>query len=225
MEQNFQTSFIPKKPMVREPAAAPQPIGLLTIISIFILFTVLLTSGALYFYKGVMQKNLVTMKSNLALAQNRFEPAKIKELQVLDKRLNAANEVLSKHIAVTPIFEALQAVTMKSVRYTKFSYSFGEEKNSKVNIQMSGTTLGYSFLALQSDLFAQNKNFIDPVFSNLTLADNGNINFDLNFSVDPSFVDYKLMLLTNKKEAATPALAPLPPAAPAPSGATAPVTN
>ncbi len=209
MEQNFQTSFIPKKPMVKEYSAGPRPIGLLTIISLFILFAVLLTSGGLFFYKGIMKKKIATMESDLDRAQHRFEPAKIKELQVLDKRLTAAHQILSKHIAITPIFEALQEVTMKSVRYTKFDYDFGEGKDAKIEIKMSGVTLGYSFLALQSDLLASNKNFIDPVFSNLALTDNGNVTFDLNFSVDPSFVDYKLTLLTNQQENSDPNAQPI----------------
>jgi hypothetical protein len=200
MEQNFQTSFIPKKPMVRESATAPRSVNFFTIISLFILFTILLVTGGLYFYKGIMAKDVVAKKTNLTLAKNRFEPSKIQELQVLDKRLNAANEILSKHIAVTPIFQALQETTMKSVRFTKFSYSFGEDEKSRINVKMSGVTLGYSFLALQSDLFAKNKNFIDPVFSNLLLNENGNVAFDLNFSVNPSFVDYKVQLLTNQND-------------------------
>ncbi len=199
MEQNFQTSFIPKKPMVRETTTPPRMIGFLTIISLFVLFTVLIATGALYFYKTVMARNVVAMKSNLTLAKNRFEPERIKDLQVLDKRLNAANQILKEHIAITPIFKALQATTMKSVRFTKFTYTLGDPENPGVNVKMSGVTLGYSFLALQSDLFAKNKNFIDPVFSNLTLTENGNVSFDLNFSVSPSFVDYKVMLLTNEK--------------------------
>ena len=52
----------------------------------------------------------------------------------------------------------------------------------------------HDLLALQSDLFTQNKNLIDPVFSNLALDDRGNVVFDLEFSVDPSFVDYKQVL-------------------------------
>src|SRR3989338_35956 len=196
MEQNFQTSFIPKKPMVAERAIPTRSIGFLTIVSIFILFTILLASLALYFYKGILTKNIAQMENTLNLAKNRFEPSKITELQTLDKRLRASSEILGKHIVITTVFEALQDITMKTVRYTKFSYQLGDEKAPKVIIKMSGQAVGYRSIAFQSDLFAQNKNFIDPVFSNLTLDNSGNVLFDLEFSVDPSFVDYKQMLLT-----------------------------
>lgn len=197
MEPNFQTSFIPKKPMVAERAVPARVIGFFLIVSFFILFTVILITGGLYFYKGVLTKNIAQMENDLTLAKNRFEPSKITELQVLDKRLRASTEILGKHIVITPIFQALQMITMKTVRYTKFSYDIGTD--AKVIIKMSGQAIGYRSVALQSDLFSTKdigKNFIDPVFSNLTLDDKGNVLFDLEFSVDPSFVDYKTMLST-----------------------------
>ena len=46
------------------------------------------------------------------------------------------------------------------------------------------------------NLFAKNRNFIDPVFSNLTLDDKGSVLFELNFSVNSSFVNYKETFLT-----------------------------
>lgn len=200
MEQNFQTSFIPKKPMVKEHTSAPRPIGFLTIIAMFVLLTVLVVTGGLYFYKGLSARNITKMQSDLEVAKNRFEPSKITELQVLDNRLTASEEILSQHAAISPIFESLSAITMKSVRYTKFTYDFVSTPAPKVNVKMSGITAGYSNLALQSDLFARNKNFIDPVFSNLTLNDAGNVVFDLDFSVDPSFINYKSMLLAKDQQ-------------------------
>lgn len=196
MEQNFQTSFIPQKPVVKERTSSSQPVSIFLVISLFVLFAVLLATGGLYFYKGVMKSNITEMEKTLNLAKNRFEPAKIAELQVLDKRLRAASEILSKHIVTTPIFDALEKLTMKTVRYTDFSYELGTEKNASVKVKMSGQAIGYRSIALQSDLFAKNKNFIDPVFSNLTLDANGSVLFDLEFSVDPSFVNYKQTLLT-----------------------------
>ena len=181
--------------MVEERATSARPVGLLTIISIFIFFTVVVASGGLYFYKGVLSKSIVQMEKDLALAKNRFEPSKITQLQTLDKRLRASSLVLLNHIATSPIFKALQAVTMKTVRYTKFSYELGTDKNPKILVKMSGQAIGYRSIALQSELFTKNKYIIDPVFSNLSLDDKGSVLFDLEFSVDPSFVDYKQTLL------------------------------
>jgi hypothetical protein len=198
MEPNFQTSFIPKKPIVNERATSGRPVGIFLIASLFILFTILLVTGGLYFYKGVITKSLADMENTLTLAKNRFEPSKITELQVLDKRLKASSEILSNHITITPIFTALEALTMESVRYTKFSYDLGTDANANIDIKMSGMATGYRSVALQSDLFAQNKNIIDPVFSNLTLDNSGNVLFDLEFSVNPAFVNYKQTLLTTE---------------------------
>lgn len=198
MEPNFQTSFIPKKPIVAERVPASSPIGLLTILSIFFLVAIILATGGLYLYKASLVKSIAQKQNDLILAKNRFEPSKIAELQVLDKRLRASKEILGSHIAITPVFEALSAMTMQTVRYTQFDYNLGTEANPKVNIKMSGQAVGYRSVALQSDLFEireEGKNFIDPIFSNLKLDNSGNVLFDLEFSVDPSFVNYKQLLL------------------------------
>lgn len=194
MEQNFQTSFIPKKPIVEERVKSSKPIGFFMILSIFIFLSMVLAAGGLYFYKTTLASNIVKMEEALTLAKNRFEPEAITLLQVLDKRLTASNEVLSKHVAVNPIFKSLSALTMKSVRYTKFSYDLGTTKESKVAVKLSGQTNSYTSVALQSDLLAKDKNLIKPVFSNLSLDSKGNVLFDLEFSVDPTFINYKHML-------------------------------
>ncbi|MFH1200866.1 MAG: hypothetical protein V1484_00860 [bacterium] len=195
MDQNFQTSFIPKKPIIKEDAISSRSVSIFLVISLFILFTVLLATGGLYFYKGMAVKKITDLENTLNLAKNRFEPSKITELKILDKRLNAASEILSKHLTVIPIFKALEQLTMKTVRFTKFSYSLGTEEKTVIGVKMSGVAIGYRSIALQSDLFAKNKNLIDPIFSNLMLDNSGNVVFDLEFSVDPSFVNYKQTMM------------------------------
>ncbi|MEK7569573.1 MAG: hypothetical protein AAB500_01630 [Patescibacteria group bacterium] len=194
MEQNFQTSFIPKKPPVPERVSVARPVGLLSAIAFLIFFTMLIATGGLYLYRGFLNKSISQSAGDLTAAKNRFEPSRLETLQSLDKRLRVANEILSSHIATSPIFEALEAITMKSVRYTKFGYKLEGDKNSKATVNISGVAVGYRAVALQSDLFTKNKNLIDPVFSNLTLDDKGNVLFDLVFSVDPGFINYKATL-------------------------------
>ncbi|HNW71538.1 MAG TPA: hypothetical protein PKZ36_02435 [Candidatus Paceibacterota bacterium] len=195
MDQNFQTSFIPKKPMIEQKTTEKRPIGIFVAISLIIFLAIALISGGAYFYKSVLIKNLSEMKANLELAKNRFEPSKIAQLQTFDKRLISSTEILSKHIAISPIFQVLQDSTLKTIRYTDFGYEM-DDKTNTINIKMSGQAVGYRSIALQSDLLVANKNFIDPVFSNLLLDEKGNVLFDLQFSVDPSFVNYKQVLKT-----------------------------
>ena len=201
MEQNFQTSFIPKKPMIKERAVSSQSVSVFLIISLFVLVATILATGGLYFYQKVLVTKVADKENSLKLSQNGFEPSKITELQVLDKRLRASTEILSNHVDITPVFDALQKLTMKSVRFTKFSYDFGTSPNAntKIGIKLSGQANSYLSIALQSDLFATDKNLIDPVFSNLTLDNNGNVIFNLDFSVDPSFVNYQKTLLTKSQ--------------------------
>lgn len=200
MEQNFQTSFIPKKPIIEERAVVARPVSFFLVISIFILSTVLVVTAGLYFYSRATGKNITVLKDNLDKAKNRFEPTRINQLQILDKRLKASTEILSKHIAISPIFEALQAITMKTVKFTKFNYSMAEDSAGKLMVQMSGVAVGYRSVALQSDLFTKFKYFIDPIFSNLSLDNSGNVLFDLEFSVDPTFVNYKNVLLRGEND-------------------------
>ena len=196
MEPNFQTSFIPKKPIMEDKTVTNKSVGILLLISLFVLFITLVLTIGLYLYKGILQKNITKMQSALEVAKNRFEPAKINQLQVLDKRLGASSDILSKHVAVSPIFKALQDITMKTVRFTKFDYSVGGDKTGRVMVKMSGVADGYRSIALQSDLFNKNNFFINSVFSNLALDGQGNVVFDLEFLVDPSLVNYKNVLDT-----------------------------
>lgn len=200
MEQNFQTSFIPKKPIIEDSSVSlsknSSSVGVFTLIGIFCFITVALGSIGLFFYKDFLNKNVLQMEKNLTLARNRFEPEKIQELQKLDKKLSSANEILKNHVAISPIFEKLSAITLKSIRFTKFAYEFDRSKNTRVVVKMSGVATGYRAIALQSDMFTKEKYFIDPVFSNLTLDEKGSVLFDLEFLVDPVFVDYKQIIET-----------------------------
>jgi hypothetical protein len=153
----------------------------------------ILISGGAYFYRDFLTKDLTKMKNDLELAKNRFEPSLINKLTVLDKRLNSSSEILSQHVVISPIFKTLQELTLKTLRYTKFGY---ELTNNKVVVKMSGQASSYRSIALQADLFTKDKNLIDPVFSNLSLSEKGDVLFDLEFSVDPTFVNYKQMKKT-----------------------------
>lgn len=198
MDQNFQTSFIPKKPIVEEKVVVERQASLFTVVAIFIFFSVLIGSGGLYFYKEFLKKQTLSLSGQLEIVKGRFESSKISEMQVLGKRLEAATDVLSKHVAISPIFQSLQDLTLKTIRYTKFTYTIDDAPNALFRVKMSGAAVGYRSVALQADLFNKNKYITDPVFSNLSLDPKGNVLFDLEFTVSPVFINYEQLLKTTQ---------------------------
>lgn len=192
MEQNFQTSFIPKKPIIKEnTGSGGGPVSFFVIISILVFITMVVVSVGMVVYKKTLTTKIKSMENDLVLANKRFELQTISELKLLDRRLVSAKEILSKHIAISPLFKELQNVTLKNVRYNNFSYDISQTNTNTVLVRLTGEAVGYRSIALQAEVLAKNPNFINPVFSNLSLGQRGNVSFNLDFGVDRSFFDYK----------------------------------
>ena len=191
MDKDFQTSFIPKKIATQSRIPLGSSSSFLNIVTMFIFLAVLISTVILFLYEKSIERNISQMQNNLVLSKERFDPAQIQSFQVLDKRLKASTDILNQHIVITPIFQALQELTMKSIQYTKFDYTLGTPEQPDILVKMSGVANDYRSVALQSELYTKNKNLIDPVFTKLSLDDSGKVLFDLDFSVDPKFLNYK----------------------------------
>ena len=192
MDQNFQTSFIPKRALAEDRTERPQSVN------VFLFFGTILLLGSIagaifvFIYKNSLTTQVAQMSDNLKKSEAAFQSDFIQELQRTDLRLNAADEVLMNHVAVSPIFNELQSSTLKSIQYTKFAYSLaGEGTGAQVNVQMSGIGQSYSSIALEAIELGKNPYIQNPIFSNLAPNDQGTILFDLTFSIDPKFVMYE----------------------------------
>lgn len=193
MDKEFQTSFIPKKTVIEGPKKVRSGGGVVNLFSFIIFIASILSVGGAYLYRESVKTDITEFKKSLAIAKNQFEPSLITKLQILDKRLNAATTILDQHVAVSPIFELLQDSTLPTVRYSDFTYDIDSTTNL-VNVEMKGEAKGYNFIALQADLFNENKFIKNPIFSDLVLDQNGNVDFNLTFSVDKSLVSYESFL-------------------------------
>lgn len=195
MDKEFQTSFVPKKTILeKEPRHSGSFSGLFNIIALVIFITSILGAGAAYFYRSSLEERVESYKVSLERARGQFEPGLITELQVLDKRMRAATTILENHIAVSPIFVLLGEITLPTVRYSDFSYEFNPENPNLVDVQITGEAKGYNYIALQADLFGENKFIKNPIFSEFTLDQLGNVDFALTFSVDKTLVLYESFL-------------------------------
>ena len=194
MDSNFQTSFIPKKPLAEERVVSSSPskgTSLYSFAVTLIFFASLASAAGMYFYKASIQKSIDSSNASLIAAKNAFEPSLITTLQTLDRRITDANLLLTNHVAVSPIFEALEVNTLKSVQFTKFSYLTPADPTAPITVNMSGMAKDYASIALQSDQLATNVNIHNSIFSNLALDPvTGDVSFDLTFTVDPDLVRF-----------------------------------
>lgn len=191
MDQEFQTSFIPKKTAAPKAVRTSSHVGLFNTIAFVILLVSVVLAGGSYLYRDSLSQKVDEMKNSLTLARNIFEPQLLEDLRRLDRRLQAATTILGSHLAVSPIFEVLQDITLPGVRYIEFTYEIDTVNQNIVHVFMTGEALSYDVITLQADLFSKNRFIRNPIFSNFALNREGRIDFDLSFDVSRSLVDFE----------------------------------
>jgi len=191
MEPGTPTSFIPKRPIISEPVSVQRnsrSIGLFTLITFVIMIGTALSYVGIYLY----QKQLLDQKANLGTsiteAQNEIGTDFLLEVKRLNDRIEGVRDLLKTHVVVTPIFDALQRTTLRSVQYKTFGYALVSDSLTKqhlVTVTLTGTTKSYSIIALQSDAFTENPLIKNPVFSGLSINEKtGAVDFKLVFDVN-----------------------------------------
>ncbi|MBL7045316.1 MAG: hypothetical protein ISR98_01820 [Parcubacteria group bacterium] len=200
MDQNIPTSFIPKKSLavssnLKSPNDGQKSIGIIFLISLIIFVGMIVLSIALFLYQQFLIQNLERKSDSLDRARAAFEPAIIQEIERLDSRMRSANQILSEHKAVSSFFSLLEANTLVSMQFENLNYETDEMGQAKVT--MKGKAPSFSSVALQSDIFGENKFIHDPIFSNLNLDREGFIGFDFTATIDPRLTLYENLILGN----------------------------
>jgi hypothetical protein len=216
MDNSFQTSFIPKKPItssnVKSSNSNPSN-SLFTILAFFLLILVGGASVGLFLYKNYLIKQKEVLSASLEKVRNSFEKDTIDELELYDKRVSASKEILNGHIVLSPMFSLLGNLTLPAIQYTKFS----EQNNAKgFTVNMSGVATDYKSIALQADVFntAKGRFFKNVVFSNLAKDKNSNVTFDVEFNVDPALLSYEKNLTLEQLQAKSEPVRPASPVTP-----------
>ncbi|MDE1988608.1 MAG: hypothetical protein KGI39_02820 [Patescibacteria group bacterium] len=189
MDGKFQTSFIPKKPVMSSAKNRGAGIGLFMVVSIFIFIVSLVLAGIVFAGQKYLSSQIEKDKQDLTKAEEAFDVKTIEALSVLDKRIKSAKNILNKHVAVMPIFDYLESNTLKNIRFKSMALSFSD-KNT-VDLEMKGESKNFNAVALQSDLFAENKNFKNPLISGTDLTSAGDVVFNFKTQVEPSLLLYK----------------------------------
>ncbi|MEQ1561556.1 MAG: hypothetical protein ABL899_02445 [Nitrospira sp.] len=194
MEPKFQTSFIPKSPVVSTPNNKPTQVYDTNIFSLIAtaFFTVtLIVAGGLFGYKYILNKQIADYGRSIDDARGALEVDKIQQLLSEDKRLSSSKVLLDKHISMTGLFSLIQDLTVKKIRITELSYN---NVAGIAALSIKGDSQTYNALADQEDVFRKNDSLKDSYFSDLRPGINGSIAFSFKATVMPDIISYKKLV-------------------------------
>lgn len=198
MEPAISTSFIPKRPVSSEPVAPKvhsRAVGLLSLLAAVFVIATVVAFGAVYFYQGQLAAQRTKSEALINEARKGIGTEFLSDMKRLDARIEGVKSLMGGHIVVSPIFDALEETTLRSIQYKSFSYAFVTDSTTKgtlVQVTLTGNAKSYSTIALQSDAFAKNSLIKNPVFSGLTVDEKtSTVNFKLLFTVAPEALSYE----------------------------------
>jgi hypothetical protein len=189
METKFQTSFIPKTSLDPVPAhTGRKPLGFFSFLSSIIFFITLLVAGGAFGWHKYLDSAKVKIQSDLDRNVKSFEPQTLDEYVRLNNRIDSAKILLSKHVAISYIFDFLSENTIQSVKFNDFKYEITPDGSA--NLSMNGEAKSYNAVAYQAEVFGRERSLKTPLFSNLDLDTFGNVVFNFTTQIDPGFITY-----------------------------------
>lgn len=195
-QTKFQTSFVPKKPVVSGPGI-PTPKGnnFFMIIATFIFIVSLVFVGLVYFWKYSLTETISGQLNDLQRARDEFNPEEIAQATRLNNRIISIEELLNKHRSPVQVFEVLERYTLNTVRFNSFSYKTTE--GNEISISGSGVGSGFESIVLQSDEFGATTLLRDVIFNSVVGQENGLVSFSFSALLDPNVVLYRKSLNNN----------------------------
>ncbi len=201
MDSSNQTSFIPKQALTRTFGRRHEPIGLFTLVATVILIISLLFLGGAYTYRYLLTDEIERLCDNpdiiegdgalagcgleaqLTKLRGRLNQNTIATLETTDRKLKRAEGLLNSHQTLLPLLALLERLTLETIRYGHFDYN-GE------TINLAGKAKGFESIALQSEVFDQDKLVTNYIFSDFTVDADNRVGFKLILTVEPSLTSY-----------------------------------
>ncbi len=192
METKFQTSFIPKKPLVTSDSSTKVVAvhsggtSIVMIISIILFIASIAGAAGSVVWIGVLKKAQDTYQQQLKDSEKRFNTSLIEDLKKFSTKIEISKELFQKHLSVSEIFPIINQLTIETVMFDSFDFSQVDGSPESVQIRMQGVAKNYNSIAFQSDVFGKsdkfgkNKVIKNPVVADLEEGEDGQINFSFS---------------------------------------------
>ena len=137
MDTKFQTSFIPKKPIISDPNVTIRRSGGGTSIFMFVAIIIFVLSlggiGFTFAWKEVLLEKQLAKQLELKEKEASFNETLIDQLKKANTKIDLGNQLLKKHMAVTELFDIVSQLTIQGVKFNSFEFSNAEAPKSSGN--------------------------------------------------------------------------------------------
>ena len=185
--EGSQLSFIPKKNFT-SPVSKESGLSFVLPLSVIVFGISLLAYGGVFLYNDTLKKNIIAKEQELEQRKQDLDPTTIRNINEISGRIEALKTILAKHRSLLDFFEFLSTNTLKSVRFSSFSYSDQEEAPV---ISLQGTAKSYGSISLLAEKFYENPNIKGILLSNFSLKEGGNVGFSAKIVTDPQMFSYR----------------------------------
>jgi hypothetical protein len=215
MDTKFQTSFIPKKPIISDPNISIRRSGGGTSVFMFVGIIIFVLSlagiGFTIAWKQILLKKQLSLQTELKAKEASFNEPLIDQLKKANTKIDLGGQLLKKHLAVSGLFEIVSQLTIQGVRFTSFDFSSVDTAKAAgssastpsagpssdgIKVTMKGVGNNFSSIAYQSDVLGESEKFgtkkiiKNPIISDLVVDATGKVEFTFTGYINPDDLLY-----------------------------------
>jgi hypothetical protein len=165
-------------------------------IAVLVFIASLIGVGGAYFWKQYLLSQQASYKTQLAEREKQFNLDLVEQLKQVNVQIDTARQLLTKHIAMSQIFEIVQRMTVSDIRFTSLEVAGPTAQKNGASLSMHGYGKDLSAVAFQSDVLGQlaqyglQKIIKNPMISDPVLDANGSVSFGFSATIDPASLSY-----------------------------------
>lgn len=183
-------SFIPKNSLIgRNVVMRRRPRSTLGVVAGVFFFGNIVAYLGIQGYALTLNDKIKEKKEVIIATREEFRKSPvISEAKTFQSRTRIGEELLKKHIVVSPLFKFLEENTLQTVHFESLKFTHGGQGS---RVALKGEVLGYASLAYQADVLKEkNTELLGFNITDVKLTTTGNVSFSLEEVLVPSFVAY-----------------------------------
>jgi len=171
MDQQAKSSFIPKKPVNKliRPKRVQKTSKGLAILGWVVFIIAIGLSGYVFYYHNQTARRVSRLLDTIESRQAELRSERIDEIIAFDQKLEVFKDMVNRHVAFSNFLTYLEDQTLRSVGFTGFELE--GNPGSSYNITISAAAYDYASFALQSEIFRENPNLSNFIYSEIGISE------------------------------------------------------